>query len=192
MPPLKGEVVRVSERQPEGSPKGIVNEIFHESYSGDEAVEFYPNEHFINGQDGTERERVTDSCFGIRGKSLKKYHIECQSTSDDTMLVRMFEYDAQIALDAGEVHDGVLTVRFPASAILYLRCRAATPDALTVRIELPGGRSAAYDIPAMKAQRYTLEEIFSKGLLFSLLENPRLSRGFRKLLAMNSFFPQVK
>jgi len=144
----------------------IVNEIFHESYSGDEAVELYPNQHFINGQDGKERERITDSCFGIRGRSLKKYHIECQSTSDDTMLVRMFEYDAQIALDAGEVNDGVLTVRFPASAILYLRCRATTPDVLTVRIELPGGRSAAYDIPAMKAQRYTPEEIFSKGLLF--------------------------
>ena len=84
----------------------IVNEIFHESYSGDEAVEFYPNEHFVNGQDGRERERITDSCFGIRGRSLKKYHIECQSTSDDTMLVRMFEYDAQIALDAGEVYSG--------------------------------------------------------------------------------------
>ena len=54
----------------------LVNEIFHESYSGDEAVEFYPNEHFVNGQDGAERERVTDSCFGIRGRSLKKYHIE--------------------------------------------------------------------------------------------------------------------
>ena len=144
----------------------IVNEIFHESYSGNEAVEFYPNEHFVNGQDGKERECVTDSCFGIRGRSLKKYHIECQSTSDDTMLVRMFEYDAQIALDAGEVSDGVLTVRFPASAILYLRCRASTPDVLTVRIELPGGGFASYDIPVMKAQRYTPEEIFSKGLLF--------------------------
>ena len=144
----------------------VVNEIFHESYSGDEAVEFYPNEHFVNGQDGTERERVTDSCFGIRGRALKKYHIECQSTSDDTMLVRMFEYDAQIALDAVEVEGGVLTVRFPASAILYLRCRATTPDVLTVRIELPDGGAAAYDIPVMKAQRYTPEEIFSKGLLF--------------------------
>ena len=46
----------------------VVNEIFHESYSGDEAVEFYPNEHFVNGQNGTERERITDSCFGIRDR----------------------------------------------------------------------------------------------------------------------------
>lgn len=144
----------------------LVNEIFHASYSGDETVEFYPNEHFINGQDGEERERVTDSCFGIRGEPFRKYHIECQSTADDSMLIRMFEYDAQIALDAGEVEDGVLTVRFPDSAVLYLRCRSSTPDVMTIRIELPGGGLAAYDIPVLKAQRYSPEEIFSKGLLF--------------------------
>ena len=67
----------------------LVNEIFHASYSGDETVEFYPNEHFINGQDGEERERVTDSCFGIRGEPLRKYHIECQSTADDSMLIHV-------------------------------------------------------------------------------------------------------
>ena len=50
----------------------LVNEIFHESYSGQEAVEFYPNEHFVNRQDGLELERVTDSCFGIRGEKLKE------------------------------------------------------------------------------------------------------------------------
>ncbi len=47
------------------------------------------------------------------------------------MLVRMFEYDAQIALDAGQVSERRCA---SASAILYLRCRASTPDVLTVRI----------------------------------------------------------
>lgn len=37
------------------SPEGLPPQ----SYSGDEAVEFYPDAHFINGQDGRERERVT-------------------------------------------------------------------------------------------------------------------------------------
>ena len=146
----------------------LVNEIFHESYSGQEAVEFYPNEHFVNRQDGLELERVTDSCFGIRGEKLKKYHIECQSTPDSTMLIRMFEYGSQIALDAGKVENGVLTVRFPNAAVLYLRCRASTPDLMTIRIELPGGEGnvSEYTIPVMKAQRYSPEEIFAKGLLF--------------------------
>lgn len=148
----------------------LVNEIFHESYSGRETVEFYPNEHFLNGQDGQEQERITDSCFTIRrkGRKPRSYHIECQSTADNTMLIRMFEYDSQIALDTGEVRDGVLTVRFPSSAVLYLRHRASTPDFMTIRIELPGeeGNVSEYSIPVMKAQRYTADEIFAKGLLF--------------------------
>lgn len=146
----------------------VVNEVFHESYSGRETVEFYPNEHFLNGQDGQEQERVTDSYFAIRkeGQRARRYHIECQSTADDTMLIRMFEYDSQIALDTGEIEDNVLTVRFPSSAVLYLRHRASTPDVMAVRIELPGGKTADYGIPVMKAQRYTADELFAKGLLF--------------------------
>ena len=37
---------------------------------------------------------------------------------------------------------------------------------MTIRIELLGGGLAAYGIPVLKAQRYSPEEIFSKGLLF--------------------------
>lgn len=144
----------------------VVNELFGESYTGQEVVELCPNEHFVNVQDGQEQERITDSCFLIRGKTVKKYHIECQSTADDSMLIRMFEYGTQIALDAGEIRDNVLTVRFPSSAVLYLRSRASMPDAMTVRIELPDGGLACYEIPVMKAQRYGPDEIFSRGLLF--------------------------
>lgn len=29
----------------------VINEIFEEHYKGNETVQFYPNEHYINGQD---------------------------------------------------------------------------------------------------------------------------------------------
>ena len=38
----------------------VVNEIFHENYIGSEEVVFYPNEHYINRQDGEEEKRVTE------------------------------------------------------------------------------------------------------------------------------------
>ena len=44
------------------------------------------------------------------------------------MIIRMFEYDTQIALDDGEIVKGTLTVRFPHSAILYLRHNRRTPE----------------------------------------------------------------
>ena len=51
--------------------------------------------------------------------------------------------------------------------MLFLRCRASTPDTLKIRIETPGG-SLEYDIPAIKSQKYTLLEIFDKKLLLLL------------------------
>ena len=59
----------------------------------------------------------------------------------------------------------VLTVTFPHSAVLFLRHRATTPDRMRIRMATPGG-TVEYTIPVMKAQRYALEEIFRKGLLF--------------------------
>ena len=81
----------------------VINEIFGEHFSGQEKIVFSPNEHFLNQQGGNEKERITDTSFMIQGKETKKYHLECQSNADNSMLIRFFEYDTQIALDEGEI-----------------------------------------------------------------------------------------
>lgn len=80
------------------------------------------------------------------------------------MTIRLFEYDAQIALDEGEVINEILTVTFPNTAVLYLRNYKKTPDKMRYVIKTPGG-TVEYDVLIMKVQEYTLEDIFSKGLL---------------------------
>lgn len=143
----------------------VINEVFGENYTGDEPIIFSPNEHFLNKQDGDENERVTDTSFKIVGTEIKKYHWECQSSADSSMLVRFFEYDTQIALDEGEIRENVLTVTLPHSAVLFLRYDTSTPDCMKIEIITPGG-SVSYNIPVMKSQLYTIEEIFEKKLLF--------------------------
>ena len=142
----------------------MINEMFGEQYSGQEKIIFSPNEHFLNQQGGNEEERITDTSFKIEGKEIKKYHLECQSSTDNSMLVRFFEYDTQIALDEGEINGNILTVTLPHSAVLFLRHRASTPNKLKIRMITPGG-SVEYDIPVIKSQQYTPEEIFEKKLL---------------------------
>ncbi len=143
----------------------VINEVFGEDYSGKEKIIFSPNEHFLNQQGGNEEERITDSSFKIIGKETKKYHLECQSSTDNSILVRFFEYDTQIALDGGEIMGNVLRVAFPHSAVLYLRHNASTPDELKIHMDTPGG-SLRYKIPVMRSQHYTIKEIFEKDLLF--------------------------
>ena len=142
----------------------VINEIFGEHYSGQEKIIFSPNEHFLNQQGGNEEERITDSSFKIEGKETKKYHLECQSSTDNSMVVRFFEYDTQIALDEGQIRGNILTVTLPHSAVLFLRHHTSTPDTLKIRMVTPGG-TIEYDIYVMKSQQYTLKDIFQKNLL---------------------------
>ena len=147
----------------------VINEIFKEDYTGNEIIEFHPNEHFIDQQDAADKERITDTNFIIYGKKKKKYHLECESSlPDGRMTIRLFEYDAQIALDEGEVINEILTVTFPNTAVLYLRNYKKTPDKMRYVIKTPGG-TVEYDVPIMKVQEYTLEDIFSKDLLLLIL-----------------------
>lgn len=143
----------------------VINEIFGEEYTGEEESLFAPNEHFLDRQDATDQKRITDANFTIIGKVRKRYHLECESSlPDGKMTVRLFEYDAQIALDGGEVIAETLTVTFPNTAVLYLRSYKKTPDKMRYVINTPGG-TVQYDVPIMKVQTYSLDTIFAKRLL---------------------------
>ena len=73
----------------------VINEIFHEEYTGDEKIEFSPNEHFLDQQDEADKKRITDTNFKIFGRTTKKYHLECESSyPDGRITIRLFEYDA--------------------------------------------------------------------------------------------------
>ena len=73
-------------------------------------------------------------------------------------------HNMQIALDEGEVTEETLTVIFPNTAVLYLRTYRKTPDKMKYVIVTPGG-TVQYDIPIMKVQSYTLDDIFERRLL---------------------------
>ena len=39
----------------------VINEIFNETYTGDEEVEFFPNEHFLDQQDDASQTPISGS-----------------------------------------------------------------------------------------------------------------------------------
>ena len=53
---------------------------------------------------------------------------------------------------------------FPNTAVLYLRTYKKTPDKMKYVLVTPGG-TVQYDVPIMKVQTYSLDDIFEKGLL---------------------------
>ncbi len=140
----------------------VINEIFHKNYNENTNIISLENELFVNQQDSQQMKRITDSHLLIESS---RYHLECQSTTDNSILIRCFEYDSQIALQDSELSDNNLTINFPNTAILYLRHNKNTPDFMTVTIKVPGDK-CTYPVPVMKINSYNIDEIFKKKLYF--------------------------
>ena len=138
----------------------LINEVFHTSYREDEEIVQLRNEQQLE-----DREIITDARLRIRDKV---YHIECQSTDEVTMAIRMVEYDFEIALESGWRIGRKYHIEFPKSCVVYLRHGKNTPDVLEVEMVLPDGKVCEYRIPVLKMGNYTKDSIFEKKLLILL------------------------
>ena len=138
----------------------LVNEAFHERYELREKVSVFHNEFFIGNRH--QKERISDSHIGIGDK---RYHAECQSNTDGTITVRIFEYDAQIAAENVHTKKDETIFTFPYSVLLYLRCPINTPRTKRVTYKVPNG-CISYEIPILKVPEYMADEILKKELYF--------------------------
>ena len=136
----------------------LINEVFDTDYPDD--VEFKQLRNEFMEENG---KIITDSIFTIEGRT---FHIECQSTPDGTMAIRMIEYDFAIALDRARLSGPPYKVELPESCVLYLRHNSNTPDELDVEVSF-NGNSIPYTTRIIKAQNYTKDDIFQKKLLLN-------------------------
>lgn len=133
----------------------LINEQFGRNYSEDEAIENLSGE--LQKPAG---DIAADSIFRIKRRI---YHVECQSNPDDTMAVRMLEYDFYTAMrNVKKDEKGEYIIEFPKSAVLYLRHNKNTPDEMSVKVKVSNELSFDYKTPIIKAQLYSLEDLLEK------------------------------
>ncbi|MCQ4773750.1 hypothetical protein NE634_08280 [Lacrimispora saccharolytica] len=137
----------------------LINAVFGTQYPIDTEIIQGRNEHHTeNG------EVITDSYLVIDGK---RYHIECQSTEDQTMVLRMIEYDFAIGLENARKVDGIYRIQLPHPCILYLR--GENQDTLlSMELVLFDGQIIKYQVPVIRMEWYSLNEIFEKNLVILL------------------------
>ena len=121
----------------------FINEAFGENYSGNEQIIFFPNEHFIIQNEDADKRRITDTNFTVIGEEKKNYHLECESKPYSTnMLIRLYEYDTQLALRNSVTAGNIIRVKYPNTAVLYLRNISTIPDEMKMIIEVSEGTEA--------------------------------------------------
>ncbi len=148
----------------------VINEVFHTDYSFKDEVLVLANEQYFSDEDGHDIKKVTDSYLKIRDNT---YHIECQSTDDSYMEIRMMEYDIHIAFDNIIFKNGIRIVELPQSAVLVVKDDSKFPDFLKAYIRIPQYNSHSttykdveYQVPTIKIINYTKDDIINKNLLF--------------------------
>jgi predicted transposase YdaD len=135
----------------------LINEMFYktnlidEKYDGTERIELLDKE-IPNLAVGPSE---MDLRVAVYKSTRRTFHMECQSTSDGTMILRMVRYDTWTALDEAAYTQSFVRVKLDDSGVLFLRSTRNTPDVMTVLLEVPQGKSVSYQIPVIKIKEVT-------------------------------------
>lgn len=164
----------------------VINEFFHTDYTFKDEVLVLANDLFYFDEDGNDVKRVTDSYLKLRDNI---YHLECQSSEDTYMELRMMEYDFHIAFDNVSDDEKSYVAKLPQSAVLNLYSSKEAKESMEVTILIPTyfnkpsivceqndryfieGNGVVYEkttytVPVFDITQYTHEEIHEKSLLF--------------------------
>lgn len=109
--------------------------------------------------------RLTDITLLVGGKDY--YHLECQMHNEQHMVIRMVAYDLHVAMQHTTAKDkmtGALVMHFPRSAVIYPAKNRNLPTSLQCRIIFQDGSEHIYQVPAVRIQSYSLQEIREKHL----------------------------
>ena len=137
----------------------LINEAFGTNYPMDTSITLGENEHH------TENGKIITDSHLIIGHN--RYHLECQSTEDGSMALRMIEYDFAIGLEYAEKTDERYRIHFPKSCVLYLR-GDSSEKFLDLELIFADGCSVEYKVPILRMNWYSLKDLFQKHLIMLL------------------------
>ena len=143
----------------------LINEIFGTEFDVSVVeIDRMADEHHLTTEEGEDIRNITDACLKIDGDY---YHIECQSTEDGGILIRLVRYNSMIALESIRyAPDGKsLIVEYPRSALVALRGSGGKISHALVEHRHDAG-TVTERIAVMNVPEYSMDDIFDKGLFF--------------------------
>lgn len=146
----------------------LINEVFHKRIPEDAIIEHSANEQFSQENVDAEKEtlikRITDALICVGNE---KYHFECESKNDGEILIRIGEYDMQIAFNDAIYENYTVKMNLPETAVVFLRNHRKLPEEGAISYN-KGNQVLTHKIPFLKVVKYTLEELVHKHLYILL------------------------
>lgn len=145
----------------------LLKEVLGREYPKGTSIRLLSTEHstYAEAPEQPPNSRLADIVLVVNGTDY--YHLECQMRNDGSMVIRMVAYDLHVAMQHGTTQDGEtgeITMKFPNSIVIYPEKNASIPDFLRCRLIFHDGSEHIYQIPTVRIQSYSLEEILEKHL----------------------------
>ena len=149
----------------------LIEEVYGITYPKGTTVQFLSTEQpvFPNNTEESLTSQFMDLSVLINGTDY--YHIECQMKNDHQMVIRMLSYDLHFAMrhcTTEQDATGEMILHFPRSVVLYPEKNGKIPDKLCCRIIFQDSSEHVYQVPTVKMQDYSTEEIGRKHLILFL------------------------
>ena len=147
----------------------LIKEVFHKTYPVGVKIRLLSTEYVADRI----REQGVRTLNAIHADILLKigcdlYHFECQMEKDRDMVLRMLEYDMNIAFVHGKKKcssgNMIDDIELPKSAVIYLNYPERAKEDSSLRIRFADGSTYLYRPPVLKVQEYTPEMIEEKHL----------------------------
>ena len=138
----------------------IANEAFSINIPKDSYIEHSANEHFRQGTNETLIKRITDALVRV---NAGKYHLECESKNDGQILMRIGDYDMQIAISDAEYSNYSVKMVLPETAVIFLRSHNKLPPKGTI-CYYEKDQFLTHTIPFIQVRKYSLKDLSSKNL----------------------------
>lgn len=151
----------------------LVNEVFGEHFTGAARVTLKNNKHVVEQTDGSLKQFFTDGYVGLSEMfdSLveNNYNMECETWYDQGIGIRVEQYEAAVAMENTYSVGNVIHICHPKSAVIFLQANKSIPNKFTIRHWAPDRNTCMeFDVPAVKIQDYSIDEVFKKRLLLLL------------------------
>ncbi|MBQ8160383.1 MAG: hypothetical protein IJ083_06480 [Clostridia bacterium] len=169
--PFSHGLFGVVEQLPEFVPP-LVNEIFGEAYSKKTQVTLCNTFRAIGTRFSSRDRRAPDIVVNLKDQSgkteEKTYILDCVTRFSQDVVDLIAEHIVSVACENMEMRDDVVALRYPNAAVMVLMPEGDIPRHIRVTLREADGQDMSYLVPVIRLDRYTLNDIFEKGLMILL------------------------
>ena len=123
--------------------------------------------------DNNLKKTIADTILTIHvGEEIYRFHIEaeidCGSTNDISIVLRVFEYGYRDAFKHREVGKDKITLKFPQPKIILLEHNSNSPNEVTLELDFGADKKVDFTVPTVKFLDYSIEELNSQRMVILL------------------------